>query len=548
MVEETEAKSSQDNSKITGSKTISENDKKKDDCEIVDLDSSNENSLSSKPEPVKRESVTNGNLNIEDSDSNSDILVIDIDEEIAKNKIIEKDEKVITKEIKESNNDIKKESIKSETDFEEKEIRPVAAKRKRISSSKSDNDDSESLKPASKRTARRASSTSVKKFEQVENELEAMFAGLESEEDQKDPEIKQEKDLAKVTAKPANKSIIVHPSSKPRQKEAYIVQPSPKLPKEEKRISKPTPKVAEASRSVLKKTPRRKSTETNKKSSKDSKKDKSNHSSSNKNHANFAEQEKLLEKYKGPFARVEGSLSEIRWTNVINNVTDRIDSKEDIEPDFDQISKVTGFGYTLTTLNSKYDPRTADLSWVCCFCRKPGHYAGMGDLFGPYFINVSQWKNLNLPSPTKVQSKSDLASSFILGGSDQAGAKAKKKAMLKRKSEQLNENTSKSGGSSSAKNSTTGNEHQGEVWFHEDCVCWMPQIRLIGCQLLGLSEAIRDSQKAVCAKCNYRGSTLACSQMRCRETVHYPCGLDLNWVINEDEFLAKCSKCAANQK
>ena len=81
---------------------------------------------------------------------------------------------------------------------------------------------------------------------------------------------------------------------------------------------------------------------------------------------------------------------------------------------------------------------------------------------------------------------------------------------------------------------------QSEVWFHEDCICWMPQIRLIGCQILGLSEAIRVSQRAVCGKCNYRGSTLACSQMRCRETAHFPCAQDMDWTIDEDNFLARC--------
>ena len=68
----------------------------------------------------------------------------------------------------------------------------------------------------------------------------------------------------------------------------------------------------------------------------------------------------------------------------------------------------------------------------------------------------------------------------------------------------------------------------------------MPQIRLIGCQILGLSEAIRVSQRAVCGKCNYRGSTLACSQIRCREMAHFPCGQDMDWTIDEDNFLSRC--------
>ena len=70
------------------------------------------------------------------------------------------------------------------------------------------------------------------------------------------------------------------------------------------------------------------------------------------------------------------------------------------------------------------------------------HFSGLGDLFGPYFIDSIQWNSLHLPSPEKVSSKSDLASSFILGGSDQAGAKAKRRQAQKRKSDaQSNANT-----------------------------------------------------------------------------------------------------------
>ena len=194
-------------------------------------------------------------------------------------------------------------------------------------------------------------------------------------------------------------------------------------------------------------------------------------------------------------------------------------------------------------MNKNYNPRNADESWLCVFCRKPSHFSGLGDLFGPYYIDSTQWNSLNLPSPaSKLQqqsskSKSDLASSFILGGSDQAGAKAKRRQ--KRKSGML------ASSPLSPLSTSTNSEHsdQSEVWFHEDCICWMPQIRLIGCQILGLSEAIRVSQRAVCGKCNNQGSTLACSQMRCRETVHYPCGQDLNWSIDEENFIARCPRC-----
>ena len=134
---------------------------------------------------------------------------------------------------------------------------------------------------------------------------------------------------------------------------------------------------------------------------------------------------------------------------------------------------------------------------------------------------------MNLPSPQKANK--DLASSFILGGSDQAGAKAKKK--LQQQKKKVVESPSKK-------------SNQSEVWFHEDCVCWMPTVRLVGAQLLGLSEAIRMSQKAVCSKCQHRGCTLACSTIRCRETAHYVCAQEMLWEIDEENMTAKCGKCA----
>merc|ERR1712203_993091 len=56
------------------------------------------------------------------------------------------------------------------------------AKRKRSTSSNKTNESSEIKSPPAKKTSRRGSVTSMKKFDQVENELEAMFAGLEDED------------------------------------------------------------------------------------------------------------------------------------------------------------------------------------------------------------------------------------------------------------------------------------------------------------------------------------------------------------------------------
>ena len=188
----------------------------------------------------------------------------------------------------------------------------------------------------------------------------------------------------------------------------------------------------------------------------------------------------------------------------------------------------------MTALSAKYDVKNNDESWVCVFCRKSTHYCGLGDLFGPYHIPSDQWKSLNLPTVDKPSK--DIVSSFIKGGSDQAGAKAKKKLAQKKKS--VTGNTE-----SPSKSSPIKSDQKSEIWFHEDCVCWLPQIRLMGNRILGLPEAIRVSQKTACSKCNHKGCTIACSKVRCHETVHYPCAQALHWEIDDDNFSARCQKC-----
>jgi len=375
------------------------------------------------------------------------------------------------------------------------------AKRKRKSTSKG-----EELPPA--KTSRRSSTqNSTKKFEQVENELEAMFADLEQDIEASEIKPKVEDlddDISEV---------------KEVKKEAKVIKKEVKKePKDTKESSVKKPKKKESKPSK----PRRKSTETKK-----TKKEHENEKAAKND--NLAEQEKLLQKFKGPFVRVDGTVEDPYWTNVVNNTTDSLERSDEQHPDLDQITRVAGFGYTLTTLSKNYNPKNFDESWVCVFCRQPPHHNGLGDLFGPYYVPTTQWKKLNLPSPQKANK--DLASSFILGGSDQAGAKAKRKLQQQKK---------KVIESASPKKS-----NQSEVWFHEDCVCWMPTVRLIGAQLLGLSEAIRMSQKAVCSKCHHRGCTLACSTIRCRETVHYTCAQELDWDIDEETMSAKCDKCAS---
>jgi len=258
--------------------------------------------------------------------------------------------------------------------------------------------------------------------------------------------------------------------------------------------------------------------------------------------AEQTEQERLLEKLKGPFVRVAGNVESPQFTNVINSPSDALTAAEASKrgaPDFEARVRVTGFGPTAatsSTLSSKYDPRTVDETWVCVFCQKGSHFAGMGDLYGPYYVSPDVFKcgpssggsggggsRPNSPPFTPVKSSSssqDLAMKFILGGGDRS---SKRKRARQKSSEK------------------TSSDNRVEVWFHEDCVCWCPDVRLVGTLVIGLDEAVKLTQRALCSKCHLRGSTLACVANGCRETAHFNCAKLLGWDVDQEIFQARCA-------
>ena len=140
-------------------------------------------------------------------------------------------------------------------------------------------------------------------------------------------------------------------------------------------------------------------------------------------------------------------------------------------------------------------------------------------MFGPYYIPIPTTTSSNLArisSPTK-----DLAAKFIVGGLENHRSRQSKRS--RRISESLSSATM-------------------EVWFHEDCVCWMQDISLVGTRLFGLEEAIQGAQSALCSTCKKPGSTMACLKAGCREMAHFPCARESKWQIDCHNFEAHCSK------
>ena len=82
-------------------------------------------------------------------------------------------------------------------------------------------------------------------------------------------------------------------------------------------------------------------------------------------------------------------------------------------------------------ISLRYDPKQVDPTWVCVFCHQGSHHAGLGDLFGPYFVspnvvdilprNISSMGSptyTHPTSPSPCKSKQELAVKFILGTLD----------------------------------------------------------------------------------------------------------------------------------
>ena len=250
---------------------------------------------------------------VKTEDSKDDIVeVVDINKE----KVIE-----MPKLLPLTSNDSDSDVLVIDEEEEPKPTKSRPAKRKRNSTSKG-----EELPPA--KTSRRSSTqNSTQKFEQVENELEAMFADLEQDIEAVEvkPKIEDlDDDISEVKE--------VKEEPKEVKKEPKVIKKEVKKePKDTKESSTKKPKKKETKPSKS----RRKSTET-KKTKKELEAEKV------AKNDNLTEQEKLLQKFKGPFVRVDGTVEDPYWTNVVNNTTDSLDRSEEQDPDLDQITKVAG--------------------------------------------------------------------------------------------------------------------------------------------------------------------------------------------------------------
>lgn len=144
-------------------------------------------------------------------------------------------------------------------------------------------------------------------------------------------------------------------------------------------------------------------------------------------------------------------------------------------------------------------------NWVCILCHKMCHYRGLGDLFGPYTIDLSD-KAATSGEPTKII------------------------APKKSKYSLLNHDYSNK-----------------EYWIHEDCLVWSEGVHMIGTKIHKLEEVIKASLNQNCFLCKTKGATIGCCGKGCRRKFHYICAKEGKCLFVEENFSLKCDKCLASK-
>lgn len=149
---------------------------------------------------------------------------------------------------------------------------------------------------------------------------------------------------------------------------------------------------------------------------------------------------RLKDNLVGPFIKVEKKKNQLNYL-VINS-----QSKQDDKDNKFWRDNRTNF--SLSLVNKTKQLYKNDNSWVCVFCKRSPHFKKLGDLFGPY--------ELNLTRQDKTANQDALPS------------------------------TSNGNSNISNEGKTT------EVWFHEDCIIWSNNIYLAGNRLRNLEEVILE--------------------------------------------------------
>lgn len=203
----------------------------------------------------------------------------------------------------------------------------------------------------------------------------------------------------------------------------------------------------------------------------------------------------VINKFKGPYVQIRQNLMSVVNFPINDDEVEKLQSKQRGFNKLLSLKKEKRHmrGMHASTLSIKYDDQTTDHTWICVFCKKGPHKDRMGDLYGPYIIDLEQ------------------------------------KSQEKQKKKKVIEATP---------------EHQLEMWTHEFCATMTCGIYMCGTKIIGLEEAAQLSQSQKCMYCELTGATIGCLKRGCKHIGHVICTKQNAWKIS-DNFQYYCSDHAS---
>ncbi|XP_052046213.1 transcription factor 20-like [Apodemus sylvaticus] len=197
---------------------------------------------------------------------------------------------------------------------------------------------------------------------------------------------------------------------------------------------------------------------------------------------------------------------------------------------------------------------------VCCLCGKWAGYCDMGDLFGPFYPQDDAATLRKNPPPkrsTERQSKvkprvKPRHRSKDRGGGSLSLSRAKmlplprKRAGAEGRSKKTVSDTKRSVPTTS-KGGPEPPLDSNEFWVHEDCIIWANGIYLVCGRLYGLQEALEIARETQCSQCQESGATLSCHKRGCLLRYHYPCAIEADCLLHEENFSVRCPKHKARR-
>ncbi|XP_028523604.1 uncharacterized protein CG5098 isoform X4 [Apis cerana] len=234
--------------------------------------------------------------------------------------------------------------------------------------------------------------------------------------------------------------------------------------------------------------------------------------------------------------------------------------------DLDYRGKVSRAGLFSSTLSSRYDAHTTDSTWVCVFCKQgphsvipgdparphpnlagphiaPGTYtvpAGvLSDLFGPYLIGKERLEDGILSADEQ-----EITTEQKKGGKNKrslryAGLADQFTAKMGKK--KRNSIESNTNAMFTGMTILPGEEQRWEVWLHEQCAVWAAGVYMAGGRVTGLQEAVWDAAKSICDSCGLTGANIGCVKRGCKAVTHYPCALTKGWHLDTNQYIPKCN-------